>query len=461
MTQGAQTIYALASAQGVGGVAVIRISGCEAGNVLKGLTRGCALPKPREAVLREIIHPKTGQTLDNGLVLYFQGPKSFTGEDCVELHLHGGKAVVESVLGALSSCNETRLAEPGEFTRRAFENGKLDLTSAEAIADLVHAQTEAQAQQALKQMNGALFNLYDGWAQALSKCLAYAGAEIDFPDEDLPEGLLGQIRQSLEGLQADISEHLSDGRRGERLREGIKIALIGAPNAGKSSLMNALVEREVSIVTDLAGTTRDALDAHLNIGGFPVILTDTAGIRNVSRESKQSAALEQHDAIELLGIEKAKTIASEADIKLLMLDIENYETVLADLLVYADERAIIVFNKQDLSANKPKLEEGNDIPVIYLSCKTGDGIKDLVAAITEKLQSIYPENAAPSLTKARHREALENVNDVLNRVLQGGLPDDLIAEDLRYGLAQIGRITGRVDIEQLLDIVFRDFCIGK
>ncbi len=301
------TIFALASAPGRAGIAVLRLSGAQAGALLTRLTQR-PLPPPRQLTLRHLIRPTDGMLLDRSMVAWFPAPASFTGEDCAELHLHGGRAILQAVSAVLAAQPNTRLAEPGEFTRRAFLNGKLDLTAAEAVADLIHAETEAQLQQALRQHEGGLAQLYAGWATRLTTCLAHLEAAIDFADEELPADLATRQAATIATLATEITSHLQDERRGERLRDGFRIAILGAPNAGKSSLLNRLAQREAAIVSATAGTTRDVLEVHLDLGGYPVILADTAGLRETA------------DAIEQEGIRRAWQQAEQADLKLLVLD---------------------------------------------------------------------------------------------------------------------------------------------
>lgn len=438
----ADTIIAPASAIG-GGVAVIRVSGPLAGQVFRELAQ-IPLQAPRVAQLVELKDPQSGKTLDKALALYFQNPASFTGEDVLELHVHGGRAVVQSVIdAALSLDKDIRLAEGGEFTKRAYLNGKIDLTEAEAIADLVAAETEAQADQARAQMGGALRDLYEGWRHDLTRILAHLEATIDFVDEeDVPQNLFAETTRKLEPLAAAFQAHLADGHLGERLRDGFVVAVIGAPNAGKSSLVNALVKRDVAIVSDIAGTTRDAIEAHLNIGGFPVILIDTAGLR------------ETEDAIESEGIRRARKKAEEADIILALFD----ATKPPDHATFSQISAhtLVVHTKADL-ANKKE-----DFPGISVSSETGENVDLLLGQISSKLQQLTarPKEAPPLLTRTRHREMVENALQHINRAI---LAKDiaLLTEDVRLSLRELGRLTGRVDVEDLLDVIFRDFCIGK
>lgn len=342
------------------------------------------------------------------------------------------------------------MAEPGEFTRRAFENGKMDLTAAEAVADLVNAETALQKSQALAQMGGALSRLYDGWREELSRILAYVEAEIEFPDEDLPRNLRDEVTPDIQELINGLLKHLNDGRRGERLREGISVAVIGAPNAGKSSLVNALSQRDVAIVSDIAGTTRDIIDVHLDIGGYPVILSDTAGLRP-EQVSEDGQAL-----IEAEGIRRAVSRALAADIRVLVYDGTQDQADFSTESL-ADSLSLKVVNKCDMDLRLDLPD-----PFIRVSAKTGEGLDVFLKALEELIEVSLGVrvNEAPTLTRLRHREALNACLEALWRCLQAPLPE-LVAEDLRLAIRHLGRITGRVDIEELLDIVFRDFCIGK
>lgn len=449
----ADTIYALATAPGRAGISTVRVSGPQAREGLLHLTGIPSLPEPRQARHRVLCNPATGVEIDHALVLYFKGPASYTGEDVVEYHLHGSPAVVRILLRVLSQQKNHRLAEPGEFTRRAFENGKMDLTAAEAVADLINAETEHQQQQALTQMSGTLAILYENWRHDLSGALAHLEADIDFPDEDLPDGTAAQVKPVLRQIAAAISAHLNDNRRGERLRDGIQIAVIGAPNAGKSSLVNALVQRDVAIVSEHAGTTRDVIEAHLNLGGYPVILADTAGLR--PDQIGQGA----QGSIESEGIRRAIDRAAHADLKLLVFD-----ATLSDpdpyTLALCDENALIVLNKMD--AISPSLP-GKNWPrgALALSVKTGQGLDRLAATLVARIETLLGKRStAPSLTRQRHRQALEDCLASLGRA-ENAPAAELMAEDVRIAMRALGRITGRVDVEDLLDIIFRDFCIGK
>lgn len=442
-----RTIFAPATAPGRAGVQVVRLSGPGAGAALVTLCQR-PLPEPRRAVVRRLISPANGELLDQPLVLWLPGPDSFTGEDVVELHLHGGRAVLAAVTEALTSLG-LRVAEPGEFSRRAFENDRMDLTEVEAIADLVAADTAAQRRQALAQMAGALGALYEGWRHRLIRALAHVEADIDFPDEDLPDGVAARVAPEVRALIGEISHHLADGHRGERLRDGFSIAILGAPNAGKSSLLNALARRDVAIVSATAGTTRDVIEVHLDLGGYPVTVADTAGLREAT------------DQIEQEGIRRALDRAAHADLKLLVLDGAaaaegGWDRATLDL-AGADDSLVLV-NKSDRCGIIPPSLDGH--PVLAVSAATGDGLAGLLSTLTALVAQRLDSGGHPTLTRARHRQALEECQRSLERALEAPLPE-LAAEDVRLAARALGRITGRVDVEDLLDVIFRDFCIGK
>jgi tRNA modification GTPase len=433
------TIFAPSTAPGRAGIAVLRVSGPAAKSAVERLT-GAAPPSPKHAVLK-VFRDARGEIIDRGLLLWFEGPNSFSGEDIAEFHIHGGRAVVDAMLDALSAVNGLRPAEAGEFTRRAVENGKLDLTQAEALADLIDAQTDAQRKQALGQYGGALAVLYEGWRTRLTRAVGLTEAVLDFPDEDVPDDVLNTVREIIASLIREIRAHLADHRRGEILRDGINLTVFGKPNSGKSSLLNALAQRDVAIVSETAGTTRDVIEVRLDLGGYPVIVADTAGIR------------ESDDPVEQEGVRRALERAKAADIALLLVDASD-PTPIAGLPPNVGEILdLVVWNKMDIG--EPRL---GGIPI---SAKTGDGIPELLSKITELAGKLLKSNGndAP-LTRARHRAHLEETLAALERSQK--VPDrELFGEDLRLALRSLGRITGRVDIEDILDVVFREFCIGK
>jgi len=429
----ADTIFALSTASGRSGVAIIRVSGPDAGRALERLS-GEAKPAVRLAALRRF-RDAFGE-IDRGLVLWFEGPASFTGEDSAEFHVHGGRAIVEAMLSALAAIPGLRPAEPGEFTRRAVENGKLDLTRAEALADLIDAETEGQRRQALRQYEGVLYGFYESWRTRLIAAVAWAEAAIDFADEEIPEDVFGKARTAIGEIAKEIQGHLDDRRRGELVRDGLNLTVIGNPNAGKSSLVNALARRDVAIVSEVAGTTRDVIEVRLNLGGYLVTLADTAGLRETS------------DAIESEGVRRALARAEAADLVILLQD-----GTAAKAAAFEDAD-LVVWNKADLPWPEPR--EG-----LKLSLKTGEGLDALLAALTAKVaQKLEAPAEAPPVTRARHRHALEEAAVALVRAGAATEPE-LMAEDARLAMRAIGRITGKVDVEDLLDVIFRDFCIGK
>lgn len=441
------TIFALASGVGKAGVAVLRISGDASESIFRRF--GAACPAPRMASKIQLLDPLSGHLLDEALVIWFPAPKSFTGENVVELHVHGGRAVIAGVMEALMQFEGFRLAEPGEFTRRAFENSKMDLTAAEGLADLVDADTSAQRDQALRQMSGALGELYEDWRVRLLHASAYLETTIDFAEEDIPQGLEADVRARVAALRDAVDAHLIQGHRGERLREGIRVAILGAPNAGKSSLLNRLAQRDAAIVSETAGTTRDVIEVHMDLGGIPVILSDTAGIRDSS------------DAIEIEGVKRARTLAAEADYKIVVIDPGHAPLVPADIKELIDSSSLIVVNKSDMGVVPLA---GLDGDVRTISALTGAGVDQLIAELRAQVKDRFEMLEQPSLTRNRHRHALEeclaalvrfeNVPSLLNY-------PELAAENLRIACASLGQITGRVDVEDLLDVIFRDFCIGK
>lgn len=453
------TIYALSSAAGKAGVSVIRVSGAKAWESLAVLTPKQKSPLPRHTKVMALMNPVSRETegvvIDLAMVIGFQSPASFTGEDVVEYHCHGSPAIFEEMMEVLSQQAGHRLANHGEFTRRAFDNGKLDLTEAEAIADLIDAETKAQKEQALNQMGGALSNLYNDWAAALTKALAYIEAIIDFPDEDVPDTETAKAAPAIEKLKGEISAHLNDNRRGERLRNGLQVVIIGAPNAGKSSLVNVLAQRDVAIVSPMAGTTRDVIEAHLNLGGYPVILADTAGLR------PDQIGKHGQEGIESEGIRRALKRAENADLKILMFD-ATAPQIDQHTLDLIDENSIILVNKIDLNKTTDEMFHGKqNIMPLYISTETGEGMEEFLKALTVKISAqMSVSRETPNLTRQRHRTHLAECLEFLDNALAQSQPE-LMAQDLRFAVNALGRITGRVDVEDLLDVIFKDFCIGK
>lgn len=434
------TIFALASGAGRAAVALLRLSGPGTARVVAALAG--SLPPPRHASLRRLRDPRTAELLDQALVLWFPGPASYTGEDSAELHLHGGPAVIAGVAEALVVAG-ARPAEPGEFTRRAFLNGRMDLTAAEGIADLIAAETAAQRRQALRQAGGALADLYGGWATRLTALLARQEAFIEFEDEDLPAGLDDAVTLGGAALRAEIAAHLADAGRGERLRDGLLVAILGAPNAGKSSLLNTLAGREAAIVSARAGTTRDVVEVRLDLAGVPVTLADTAGLR------------EAVDEIEAEGIRRAHRRAEEADLVIAVFAAD--ETPDAETLAWVRPGALVLANKLDLAPAPAAI--GGVVP-LGISARTGAGLDALRVRLAEEAVARAGLAAEATLTRPRHRAALTEAAGWLTELDTAILPE-LRAEALRAALRALGRITGRVGVEAVLDVVFGEFCIGK
>src|SRR5215510_14351738 len=435
----ADTIVAPASGMSLAAIAVIRISGANTRAVLDALCGGA--PPPRYASLRAL-GLLNAPLIDRGLVLWFEGPASFTGEDMAELHVHGGRAVIGAVIDAVLTLRGTRLAEPGEFARRAFENGKLDLTQVEGLADLISAETEAQRRQALAQAEGSLRALYEGWRAELLRAQALVEAGLDFADEgDVAADVALKAEAIVTSLLASISHHLAD-RRGERLRDGVRIVIAGPPNVGKSSLLNALAKRDVAIVSEEAGTTRDVLEVHLDLGGLPVILTDTAGLRET--ESK----------VEAEGVRRALSRTEQADVVLWLVDATA--PVWEPPVALGTKPAICILNKIDLGP------QGTSEDCIQISAKTGQGLDRLIEVLEEQAALIAETGSgAPLMTRARHRAELENARAALQRFGDAPLSPELRAEELRIAAHHVGRLTGRIDVEEVLGAIFGEFCIGK
>lgn len=441
------TIYAPASGGGRGAIAVIRISGAAARDALSRLT-GRVSWVPRRAVV-VAVRGADGERLDQGLAIWFPGPGSATGEDVGELHVHGGPAVVAGVLRALSAVDGLRPAEPGEFTRRSFENGKLDLTQAEAIADLVAAETDAQRRQALRQLDGELGRLYEGWRGRLLRAMALLEAAIDFADEGLPEDLAARAAADAAAVAVEMRRHLADGGRGEAIRSGFTVALVGPPNAGKSSLLNRLCGREAAIVHGEPGTTRDVVEVATEIAGLRVLLQDTAGLRDGG------------DGVEQEGVRRARVRADAADLRLLVFDGSCWPEVCGETAarLAAGGKALAVVNKSDLG----RVPDGagiGDHGCAVVSALSGAGIEALRGGIGAALAGEAADGNEPALTRIRHRRAVEAAAAALQR-MSGAGGVETAAEELRTAMTAIGRITGRVDVEDVLGAIFSEFCIGK
>jgi tRNA modification GTPase len=448
MTPDRLTIFALSSGRPPAAIAVVRVSGSRAGDALTAL---CGkLPEPRRAALRRLRDPQTKAVLDEALVLWFPGPNTETGEDMVELHLHGGRAIVAAVQHELGKLPGFRPAEAGEFTRRAFENGRMDLTAVEGLADLVFAETEAQRAQAMRQYQGLLGKRAEDWRQRLIGALALVEARIDFSDEaDVPEDLVGPALRAARELVEEIDKSLQDAHRGERLREGLIVAIAGPPNAGKSSLLNRLARREAAIVSPYAGTTRDVIEVHLDLGGYPVTLLDTAGVR------------ESEDPVEQEGVRRARARAAAADLVLWVEDAAGSGVGLSSSESSSEQNeSWMVRNKVDLldSYTKQPTESKNSFEI---SALTGAGVDRLVSELTRFASDFFSQAESALVTRARHRTALERTADALRGAVALVGPEELVAEELRVGAQELGRLTGRIDVEDVLDVIFRDFCIGK
>ncbi|MCL2468637.1 MAG: tRNA uridine-5-carboxymethylaminomethyl(34) synthesis GTPase MnmE [Alphaproteobacteria bacterium] len=438
-----KTIYTLASAAGRAGVAVVRLSGPSCAQACEALT-GAPPPPPRQAVLKTLRDPHTKEHLDHALVLFFEAPHSFTGEDVLELHIHGSRAVLQALFESLAQNPSLRPAQAGEFARRAFENDKMDLTQAEGLADLIDAETAAQRRQALRQMEGDLGALYKNWAADLTQLLAMSEAALDFADEDIPQDLTKGHNKTISVLIEAITQHLCDNHRGERLRHGFVVALLGAPNVGKSSLLNALVKRNAAIVSPIPGTTRDIIEVSLDLGGYPVTLADTAGLRETA------------DQIEHEGVRRALERATHADLKLVIMDASQSAKPDPTISALLDKDALLVVNKIDLVKNQSAFPQN----ALLIAAKTGEGLEHLTQTIINKIETAYAPTQNPTLTRARHRYALEKTLAYL-KAAQTATQDELTAEELRLALRSLSQITGHVDVEDLLDIIFGSFCIGK
>ena len=442
------TIFALSTGPGISGIAIVRISGEDTIKVIKLLTNA-SIPEPRVATLRKINKINTSELIDEGIILWFPGPDSYTGEDMAEFHIHGSKAVIDALHSSISQIENCRLAEPGEFTKLAFQNGKINLLKAESIADLISAETEIQRQQAIKIMDGQSSETFNNLREKLLKILSNIEAKIDFPDEDLPQDILNNTKKISSEVILSIKKILNDQRVGERIREGFKIAIIGPTNAGKSSLLNLLSNRDVAIVSEIAGTTRDVIETHLNIEGYPVVVSDTAGIRDSKNE------------IEKKGIKLALDNAENADLKLIIIDAKSidFKGVLKELL---DEKAILVVNKSDLLKEDLSSEIKN-FEHVLISVKNNFNVEDLIIKIKNKLKNKFITSEDILITRERHRQHLEQSLNYLKNFEEKNEAEDFdkAAEDLRLATRHLGMIVGKVDVEEILGSIFNDFCIGK
>ncbi len=442
------TIYALSSGPGISGVAVIRISGLETKKIIEKLTNS-DLPKPRIATLKKISKINNNELIDEGIIIWFPGPQSYTGEDMAEMHVHGSIAVVRAIIDQLSTIEKCRLAEPGEFTKLAFQNGKINLLKAESISDLISAETEIQRQQAVKIMSGRSSEKFNLLREKLLKILSNVEAKIDFPDEDLPDDVIKNIKIDSEKIRKEIEKILNDKKVGERIREGFKIAIIGPANAGKSSLLNYLSKRDIAIVSETAGTTRDVVEAHLNLDGYPVIISDTAGIR------------ESQDEIEKKGIKLALKRAEDADLNVIVIEPKSVDFTgfLNDLV---SEKAIIAINKIDLGY-KDINQQITKFNPIFLSIKNETNLDELINRIKEKLKNKFISSNETLITRERHRRSLEACVNHLKFFEEKNSKEDFDkgAEDLRLATRHLGMIVGKVDVEEILGSIFSDFCIGK
>ncbi len=442
------TIYALSSGSGTSGIATIRVSGKFAKKVVEKLTNS-QIPEPRVATLKKINNINTNELIDEGIIIWFPGPKSYTGEDMAEFHVHGSLAVVQAIQNSISEIEGCRIAEPGEFTKLAFQNNKINLLKAESIADLISSETEIQRRQAVKIMTGKSAERFNSWRDGLVKVLANVEAKIDFPDEDLPADILKNIKTNINEIKNEIKKTLNDQKVGERIREGFKIAIVGPPNAGKSSLLNYLSNKEAAIVSEIAGTTRDVIEVHLNINGLPVIISDTAGIRS------------SKDEIEKKGIKLALQKAEDADLNIVIIEPKSgfFTGFLKDLLT---SKSILVINKSDLNENL-MLEEFQKYKPIYISIKKEKNLNLLITEIKNKLKNQFHNSENILITRERHRQNLEKcVEHLQNFEDKNNLEEfDKASEDLRLAIRHLGTITGKVDVEEILDSIFNDFCIGK
>ena len=442
------TIYALSSGPGISGIAVIRVSGEDTCEVIKKIT-GVKLPTPRVATLTKFNKNGAKKLIDEGVIIWFPAPNSYTGENLAEFHVHGSRAVIKAMHSAISKVKNCRLAEPGEFTKRAFQNGKINLLKAESIADLISSETEIQRKQAIKIMSGKSSDKFNSWREKLLKILSHIEAKIDFPDEDLPNNIIKEIKKTSYDVMNEIKKTLNDQKVGERIREGFKIAIVGPTNSGKSSLLNYLSKRDAAIVSEIAGTTRDVIETHLSLDGYPVVLSDTAGIR----ESKNE--------IEKKGIKIALNRAEDADLKLVIVSAKNvdFTNVLEDLL---DKNAILIVNKSDLVKGKLN-KKFKKYEHVLISIKKDLNLNKLISKIKSKLKNKFITSEDILITRERHRQNLINCVQHLEKFQKKKSAQDFdkAAEDLRLATRHLGMIVGKVDVEELLGSIFNDFCIGK
>jgi tRNA modification GTPase len=442
------TIYALSSGPGIAGVAVVRVSGKETSKVIKLITNA-DLPIPRVATLRKMNNINTNELIDEGLIIWFPGPQSYTGEDLAEFHVHGSRAVVAALQAAISNIENCKLAEPGEFTKRAFQNGRINLLKAESIGDLISSETEIQRKQAIKIMSGKSSETFNSWRERLLKILSHVEAKIDFPDEDLSKEVLLEIKETSEKISNEIKKVLSDQKVGEIIREGFKIAIVGPTNVGKSSLLNYLSKRDVAIVSEISGTTRDVIETHLNLDGYPVVISDTAGIRD------------SIDEIEKKGIKLALKRAEEADLRLVVVEPKNLDFTgfLKDLF---DENSILVINKSDLLQKKLDIQI-KKLEHVLISITKNSNLDILINKIKSKLKNKFLNSEDIFITRERHRHHLIQCHEHLKNFGDKNKDDDLDkgAEDLRLATRHLGMIVGKVDVEEILGSIFNDFCIGK
>jgi tRNA modification GTPase len=439
-------IYALSSGRGPSGIAIIRLSGKDALNISETITQKKKL-KSKEINLCKFYNPSTKALIDEGLLLSFPGPNSFTGDNLVEFHIHGSNAVITYFLRVLSEQDNCRLAEPGEFTKIAFQNNKMDLVEAESIGDLIHSETELQRKQAVKLVQGNASIYYNNLRYKLIKSLAYVEAKIDFAEDDLPEKILKEVHKSIKVIYQDIQKILEDNKIGEKIRDGFRVSIIGEVNAGKSSLLNLLSKREVAIVSEEEGTTRDVIETFLNIDGYPVILSDTAGIRDAKNE------------VEKKGISLALGKSKEADLNIIMLD--NSSKVINNKIIdLINKDSIVLLNKSDIKENQ---NHKFDADTILVSVKDNKNIDILIKKLKEKLNNKFNSNNSILITRERHRiklnECLKEIDSFMKKDQNKDI--ELAAEDLRMAARHLGSIVGKVDVEEILGSIFKDFCIGK